>query len=71
VVGGLEDLGRDVSLEDHALDGAGPVPELEEVELPGGATVVKPPVKGDLLPQVLRDLGDVDGREHAAAPEEA
>ena len=37
VVGLGEDLGRDVALEDHALDDAGAVAELEEVELARGA----------------------------------
>jgi len=64
----LEDLGGDVALEHHALDGAGAVPDLEEVELPRGAPVVEPAVEGDLLALVLGDVGDVQGRVHAVTP---
>jgi hypothetical protein len=64
VVGLGEGLRGHVSLEDHALDGPGAVPDLEEVELPGGATVVEPAVERDLLPLVLGDVGDVDVLGH-------
>ena len=66
VVGLLEDLRADVALEDDALDDAGAVPQLQEVELAGGAAGVEPAVQRDLFALVLGDVGDVDGREHGA-----
>ena len=60
----VEHLRRDVPLEDDALDRAGAVAELQEVELPGGAAAVEPAVERHLLPVVAGDVGDVDGREH-------
>ena len=58
VVGLRERLGRDVALEDDALDDAGAVAHLEEVELAARSPVVEPPAEGHRLADVLRKLLD-------------
>ncbi len=65
VVGFVEHLGRHVALEHDALDGAGAVSDLQEVELAGRPAVVEPAVEGDLLALVAGDVCDVDGGFHS------
>src|SRR6185295_2199819 len=58
LVGPGEDLGGHVLHVDDALDDAGAVAELEEVELARGAFVVEPALEGDLL---ALHVGEVPG----------
>ena len=55
-----EQLGRDVVLEDHRLDDAGAVADLEEVELAARPLVVEPAAELDLLVLVGGDVADRD-----------
>ena len=56
VIGLLEDVGRDVPLEDHALGRARPVADLEKVQLAARAAVVEPAAQGDGLADVLAQI---------------
>ena len=51
-------LRRDVALEDDALDDAGAVAHLEEVELAARPLVVEPALEGDRLADVLAQILD-------------
>src|SRR6185295_4493280 len=65
VIRASELLGRHVVLEDHRLDDAGPVADLEEVELAAAPLVVEPAAELDLLVFVGGDLSNRDdGRSH-------
>ena len=55
----LEHLLADRLLRHHALDEAGAVAQLQEVDLPARAAVVQPAAQRDGLPFVLRDVFDV------------
>ena len=54
----LEELRGHIALEDDALDDAGAVADLQEVELAAGATVVDPAAQLHALALPGRDLGD-------------
>ena len=64
VLGGEEGGLGNVLLGDDALDDAGAVPQLDEVELAARSLAVEPPAKERFLPFVGGDVADVDVRFH-------
>src|SRR5216110_3131838 len=66
VIGEREHLGRHLGLRHHALDGAGAVAHLEEVQLPARAPSRQPPVQRDRPPRVRADPLDRRRLRHAS-----
>jgi hypothetical protein len=60
MIGARELILRHVLLEHHALQRAGAVAHLEEVQLAARALVVEPALEGDGLPIMAADVLDVD-----------
>src|SRR5438552_3786520 len=66
VIGEREHLGRHLGLRHHALDGAGAVAHLQEVQLPARAPSRQPPVQRDRPPRVRADPLDRRRLRHAS-----
>src|SRR2546426_306937 len=66
VIGEREHFGRHLGLRQHALDGAGAVAHLEEVQLPAGAPSRQPPVRRPRPPRVRPDPPDRRRLRHAS-----